>query len=64
MISYLVKTDAAGVVVGDKFATPLEFDGVNDYVQVQDSPSLRNPSTELTMKHGSTFRQTPPGLSL
>jgi len=51
----LVKTDAAGVVVGGKFGNALEFDGVNDYVQVQDSPPLRNPSTELTIETWINF---------
>lgn len=60
----LVKTDAAGVVLGGKFGSALEFDGVDDYVQVQDSPSLRNPSTELTVEAWIYFPSNSSGLQL
>jgi len=36
--------------VGGKFGDALEFDGINDYVLVSDSFSLRTPSTEVTIE--------------
>ncbi len=41
--------------VGGKFGDALEFDGVNDYVEIPDSPSLRKPSNELTIEAWISF---------
>jgi predicted secreted protein len=59
---WLVKTDTTGEVLGGKFGNAVEFDGVNDYVQVQDSPSLRNPSTELTVEAWVIFPSNSSGV--
>lgn len=41
--------------VSGRFGNALEFDGINDYVEVPDSPSLRRPSTELTIEAWISF---------
>jgi hypothetical protein len=39
-----------GLLSGGKFGRALEFDGMDDYVSVTDSSSLRSPSTEITIE--------------
>jgi len=63
-----------GTIYGAKWAGPtwttgvfdgaLAFDGVDDYVMVPDSPSLRTPSTEVTIEAWIYFPSSSPGLQL
>ena len=43
-------SSANAAITGGKFGDALEFDGVDDYVMVSDSSSLRLPSTEVTVE--------------
>lgn len=47
---------------GGKFGDALEFDGVDDYVIVPDSPSLRIPSTEVTVEAWIYFPSNTSGI--
>jgi len=55
---------ANAAITAGKFGNALEFDGANDYVTVPDSPSLRLPSTELTVEAWIYFSSSSPGLQL
>ena len=54
----------AAVLSGGPFSNALEFDGVDDYVQVPDSSSLRIPSTEMTIEAWIYFPSNSSGLQL
>ena len=54
----------ANAVTSGKFGNALEFNGINDYVMVPDSSSLRMPSTELTLEAWIYFPSNSPGLQL
>ncbi len=52
---------ANAAISGGKFGNALEFDGVDDYVMVSDSSSLRMPSTALTVEAWIYFPASSPG---
>ena len=55
---------ANAAITGGKFGDALEFDGVDDYVMVSDSSSLRLPSTEVTVEAWICFPSSSPGIQL
>jgi Concanavalin A-like lectin/glucanases superfamily len=55
---------ANAAITGGKFGDALEFDGVDDYVMVSDSSSLRLPSTEVTVEAWICFPSNSSGLQL
>ena len=54
----------ADILSGGPFGYALQFDGVDDYVQVPDSSSLRIPSTEITVEAWMYFSSNSSGLQL
>jgi sialidase-1 len=55
---------ASAAVLGGSFGNALAFDGVDDYVEVPDSSSLRIPSTEITIEAWIYFPSNSSGLQL
>ncbi len=60
----LIYVSSVSAVVPGKFGDALEFDGVDDYVMVPDSPSLRIPSTEVTIEAWVWFASNSTGTQL
>ncbi len=60
MVSHAPSVNAA--IPGAKFGNALEFDGVNDYFMVPDSPSLDSMPTELTVEGWFYFPSNSSGL--